>query len=77
MIKGSFPISKVLVFEGNSYVCWKNKEIRLFFWLQIVKNVIKGSFPISKVLVFEGNSFVCGKMKILDNFIIAHGKECD
>ena len=24
VIKGSFPISKVLVFEGNSYVCWKN-----------------------------------------------------
>ena len=21
VIKGSFPISKVLVFEGNSYVC--------------------------------------------------------
>ena len=51
MIKGSFPISKVLVFVGNSYVCWKNEDIRL----------IKGSFPISKVLVFEGNSFVCGK----------------
>ena len=49
VIKGSFPISKVLVFEGNSYV------------LQMVKNVIKGSFPMSKVLVFEGNSFVCGK----------------
>ena len=26
VIKGSFPISKVLVFEGNSYVCWKNEE---------------------------------------------------
>ena len=59
MIKGSFPISKVLVFEGNSYVCWKNEEIRL--WLHMVKNVIKGSFPISKVLVFEGNSYVCWK----------------
>ena len=32
MIKGSFPMSKVLVFEGNSYVCWKNgKDIRLFY----------------------------------------------
>ena len=39
VIKGSFPMSKVLVFEV----------------LQMVKNVIKGSFPISKVLVFEGN----------------------
>ena len=43
----------------------------------MVKNVIKGSFPISKVLVFEGNSCLLEKMKILDNFMIAHGKECD
>ena len=56
VIKGSFPMAKVLVFEGNSYVCWKNDDIRL---LHMVKNVLKGSFPISKVLVFEGNSYVC------------------
>ena len=31
VIKGSFPISKVLVFEGNSYVCWKNEHIRQFY----------------------------------------------
>ena len=31
VIKGSFPISKVLVFEGNSYVFWKNEDIRLFY----------------------------------------------
>ena len=31
VIKGSFPISKVLVFEGNSYVCWQNEDIRLFY----------------------------------------------
>ena len=31
VIKGSFPISKVLVFEVNSYVCWKNEDIRLFY----------------------------------------------
>ena len=44
----------------------------------MVKNVIKGSFPISKVLVFEGKSYVCvEKIKILDNFMIAYGKECD
>ena len=55
MIKGSFPISKVLAFEGNCYVCWN------ILWLQMVKNLIKGSFPISKVLVFEGNSYVCAK----------------
>ena len=43
----------------------------------MVKNVIKGSFPISKVLVFEGNSLSVEKMKILDYFMITHGKECD
>ena len=26
VIKGSFPMSKVLVFEGNSYVCEKNVD---------------------------------------------------
>ena len=26
-----FQKSKVLVFEGNSYVCWKNEDIRLFY----------------------------------------------
>ena len=31
VIKGSFPMSKVLVFEGNSYVCWKNEDIRLIY----------------------------------------------
>ena len=61
VIKGSFPISKVLVFEGNSYVCGKNEDIRLLYDWHMVKNVIKGSFPISKVLVFKGNSFVRGK----------------
>ena len=30
VIKGSFPMSKVLVFEGNSYVCGKNEDIKLF-----------------------------------------------
>ena len=44
----------------------------------MVKNVIKGSFPMSKVLVFEGNSYeYVEKMKILDYFMIAHGKKCD
>ena len=33
VIKGSFPISKVLVFEGNSYVCWKNEEILDYFMI--------------------------------------------
>ena len=31
VITGSFPMSKVLVSEGNSYVCWKNEDIRLFY----------------------------------------------
>ena len=52
-IKGSFPISKVLVFEGNSFVRGKNEDINK------VNNLIKRSFPISKVLVFGGNSYVC------------------
>ena len=30
VIKGSFAISKVLVFEGNSYVCWKMKILDYF-----------------------------------------------
>ena len=30
VIKGSFSISKVLVFGGNSYVRGKNEDIRLF-----------------------------------------------
>ena len=30
MIKGSFPISKVVVFGGNSFVRGKNEVIRLF-----------------------------------------------
>ena len=27
VIKGSFPVSKVLVLEGNSYVCCKKMKI--------------------------------------------------
>ena len=32
-LKGSFLISKVLVFKGNSYVCWKNEDIRLLYMI--------------------------------------------
>ena len=77
MIKGSFPISKVLVFEVIATYVEKMKILDYFKWLHMVKNAIKGSFSISKVLVFEGNSYVCEKMKILDYFMIANGKECD
>ena len=61
MIKGSFPISKVLVFGGKSYVCWKNEDIRLFYYCKF-----------SRVI----GTYV-EKMKILDYFMIANGKECD
>ena len=30
-LKAPFPISKVLVFEGNRYVCWQIEDIRLFY----------------------------------------------
>ena len=68
MIKGSFPMSKVLVFEGNSFVRGKNEDIRQFYDLHMVNNEIKGSFPMSEVLVFEGNSFVCGKNEDIRQF---------
>ena len=34
VIKGSFPMSKVLVFGGKSYVCGRNEDIRLFMIAQ-------------------------------------------
>ena len=43
----------------------------------MVKNVIKGSFPISKFLFSRVIATYVETMKILDNFMIAHGKECD
>ena len=30
-LKALFPMSKVLVFEGNSFVREKNEDIRLFY----------------------------------------------
>ena len=33
VIKGSFPISKVLVFEGNSYVCVEKMKILDYFMI--------------------------------------------
>ena len=30
-LKALFLCQEVLVFKGNSYVCWKNKDIRLFY----------------------------------------------
>ena len=44
----------------------------------MVKNVIKGSFPMFKSFSFRGViATSVEKMKILDYFMIAHGKECD
>ena len=43
----------------------------------MVKNVMKGSFPISKVLVFGVIAMYVEKMKMLDYFMIAHGKQFD
>jgi len=43
----------------------------------MVKNVIKGSFPISKIIVLGVIATSVEKMKILDYFMIAHGKEYD
>ena len=34
VIKGSFPISKVLVFEGNSYVC-ANEKMKILDYFMI------------------------------------------
>ena len=30
-LKALFLFQKVLIFEGNSYVCGKNEDIRLFY----------------------------------------------
>ena len=30
VIKGSFPMTKILVFESDSYICGKNEDSRLF-----------------------------------------------
>ena len=77
MIKGSFPISKVLVFGVIATYVEKMKILITILWFAMVKSVIKGSFPISKVLVFEGNSYVCWKNEDIRLFYDCNGKECD
>ena len=77
MIKGSFPISKVLVFEGNSYVCWKNEDIRLFYDCKWWRMWLKALFLCQKFKFSRVIATYVEKMKILDNFMIVHGKECD
>ena len=75
MIKGSFPMSKVLVFEGNSYVCWKNEDIRLFYDCKWYRMWLKALFLFQKFSFSRVIATYVGKMKILDYFKIAHGKE--
>ena len=77
MIKGSFPMSKVLVFEGNSYVCWKNEDIRLFYDCKGQRMWLKALFLFQKFKFSRVIATYVGKMKILDYFMIANGKECD
>ena len=48
MIKGSFPILKVLVIEGISYVGWKNEDIRLFYDCKWQRMWLKALFLFQK-----------------------------
>ena len=77
MIKDSFPISKVLVFEGNSYVCWKNEDIRLFYDCTWSRMWLKALFLFQKFQFSRLIATYVEKMKMLDYFMIANGKECD
>ena len=77
MIKGSFPISKVLVSEGNSYECWKNEDIRLFYDCKWQRMWLKALFLCQKFYFSRVIATYVEKMKILDYFMIANGKECD
>ena len=47
-LKAFFPISKVLVFEGNSYVCGKNEDIRLFYDCKGLRMWLKALFLFQK-----------------------------
>ena len=47
-LQGSFPISKVLVFGGKSYVCWKNEDIRLFYDCKWQRMWLKALFLFEK-----------------------------
>ena len=81
VIKGSFPMSKVLVFEDNSYVCWKkylkNKDIRQFYDCTWQRMWLKALFLFQKLKFSRVIATYVEKMRLLDYFMIAHGKECD
>ena len=67
VIKGSFSISKVLVFGGNSYVRGKNFSGVIEEKMKILDYFMIASFMVKNV----------EKTKLLDYFMIANGKECD
>ena len=48
VIKGSFPLSKVLVFEGKSYICWKNEDIKLVYDCKWWRMWLKALFLFQK-----------------------------
>ena len=77
MIKGSFPMSKVLVFEGNSFVFGKKEDIRQFYDCTWKRMWLKALFLFQKFLFSSIIAMSVEKMKILDYFMISHGKECD
>ena len=64
-LKALFLFQNVLVFEGNSYVCWK--KWRYYFPIFLFQKLW-----FSRIIALSVE-----KMKILDNFMIAYGKECD
>ena len=77
MIKGSFPMSKVLVFEGNSFVFGKNEDIRKFYDCPWLRMWLKALFLFQKFKFSRVIAMYVEKMEILDYFMIANGKECD
>ena len=77
MIKGSFPISKILDFVGNSYVCGQNEDIRIFYDCTWKRMWIKALYLFQKFYFSGVRATNVEKMKILDYFFIAHGKDCD
>ena len=62
VIKGSFPMSKVLVFEGNSYVCWKNEDIRLFLAITL-ENLLPSKTKTFEIEWALKHSFPCAIIK--------------
>ena len=47
-LKALFLFQKFLVFGGNSYVCWKNEDIRLFYDCKWYRILLKALFLFEK-----------------------------